>query len=79
MAVRGIAIQDVDNILDGQDIVGTEKLPVSSGQTEPQVVTTGELREYINEEPNSRLSQIDVRLNGIGTITNLDIDAILNT
>ena len=79
MAVRGIAIQDVDNILDGQDIIGTEKLPVSSGQTDPQVVTTGELREYINEEPNSRIYQINTRLENIGTITNMDIDAILRT
>lgn len=46
---RGVTIGEVTNILDSQDMNGTEKLPVSSGNTEPQVVTTGELKEYINE------------------------------
>ena len=38
MAIRGVAIQDVNNILDSNDIRGTEKIPVSSGQSTPQVV-----------------------------------------
>ena len=46
---RGIAIGDVTNILDSNDIRGTEKLPVSSGNTEPQVVTTQELKEYVTK------------------------------
>lgn len=50
MAIRGVAIQDVDNILDSNDIRGTEKIPVSSGQSTPQVVTTQELKEYINKD-----------------------------
>lgn len=50
MAIRGVAIQDVNNILDSNDIRGTEKIPVSSGQSTPQVVTTQELKEYINKD-----------------------------
>lgn len=50
MARRGVAIQDVNNILDSDDIRGTEKIPVSSGQSTPQVVTTQELKEYINKD-----------------------------
>lgn len=50
MAIRGVAIQDVNNILDSNDIRGTEKIPVSSGQNTPQVVTTQELKEYINKD-----------------------------
>lgn len=50
MAIRGVAIQDVNNILDSDDIRGTEKIPVSSGQSTPQVVTTQELKEYINKD-----------------------------
>lgn len=50
MATRGIAIQDVNNILDSNDIRGTEKIPVSSGQSTPQVVTTQELKEYVNKD-----------------------------
>lgn len=46
---RGVTIGEVTNILDSQDMNGTEKLPVSSGNVEPQVVTTGELKEYITE------------------------------
>ena len=46
---KGVTIGEVTNILDSQDMNGTEKLPVSSGNTEPQVVTTGELKEYITE------------------------------
>ena len=58
---RGIAIGDVTNILDSEDIVGNEKLPVSSGETEPQVVTTGELREYIQEGlPKDALTNIEI-------------------
>jgi len=58
---RGISIGDVTNILDSEDIVGNEKLPVSSGETEPQVVTTGELREYIQEGlPKDALTNIEI-------------------
>lgn len=58
---RGIRIGDVTNILDSEDIVGNEKLPVSSGETEPQVVTTGELREYIQEGlPKDALTNIEI-------------------
>ena len=58
---RGITIGEVTNILDSDDIVGTEKLPVSSGETEPQVVTTGELREYIQEGlPKDALTNIEI-------------------
>jgi hypothetical protein len=58
---RGITIGEVTNILDSNDIVGNEKLPVSSGETEPQVVTTGELREYIQEGlPKYALTNIEI-------------------
>jgi hypothetical protein len=58
---RGITIGEVTNILDSNDIVGNEKLPVSSGETEPQVVTTGELREYIQEGlPKDALTNIEI-------------------
>ena len=46
---RGISIGDVTNILDSNDIRGTEKLPVSSGNTEPQVVAIQELKEYVTK------------------------------
>ena len=49
MAVKGTAIGDVSNILQSENIIGSEKIPVSSGQVVPQVVTTKELKEYINE------------------------------
>ena len=58
---RGVSIGDVTNILDSEDIVGNEKLPVSSGEPEPQVVTTGELREYIQEGlPKDALTNIEI-------------------
>lgn len=67
MATRGIAIQDVNNILDSNDIRGTEKIPVSSGQSIPQVVTTQELKEYMNQgiEADEELTfeEIDELLN----------------
>ena len=67
MAARGIAIQDVNNILDSNDIKGTEKIPVSSGQSIPQVVTTQELKEYMNQgiEADEELTfkEIDALLN----------------
>lgn len=49
MAVRGTAIGEVNNILYSENIRGSEKIPVSSGQILPQVVTTQELKEYVNE------------------------------
>ena len=45
---RGISIGDVTNTLDTFN--GEEKIPVSSGETNPQVVTTGKLKEYINDD-----------------------------
>lgn len=67
MAARGIAIQDVNNILDSNDIRGTEKIPVSSGQSIPQVVTTQELKEYMNQgieaDEELTLEEIDELLN----------------
>ncbi len=45
---RGISIGDVTNTLDTFN--GNEKIPVSSGNTEPEVVTTGKLKEYINDD-----------------------------
>lgn len=58
---RGITIGEVTNILDSDDIIGNEKLPVSSGETEPQVVTTGELKEYIQEGlPKDALTNIEI-------------------
>lgn len=58
---RGITIGEVTNILDSDAIVGNEKLPVSSGETEPQVVTTGELKEYIQEGlPKDALTNIEI-------------------
>ena len=58
---RGITIGEVTNILDSNDIVGNEKLPVSSGEIEPQVVTTGKLREYIQEGlPKDALTNIEI-------------------
>lgn len=61
---RGRTIAEVTNILDSSDIEGTEKLPVSSGDPEPQVVTTKELRDYIIED--------------IPTLSNTEIENILN-
>lgn len=67
MAARGIAIQDVNNILDSNDIRGTEKIPVSSGQSIPQVVTTQELKDYMNQgieaDEELTLEEIDELLN----------------
>lgn len=43
----GVKIKDVNNIL--SNINDTAKIPVSSGtETEPQVVTAGGLKGYIN-------------------------------
>lgn len=58
---QGITIAEVTNILDSDSIVGNEKLPVSSGTQRPQVVTTGELREYIQEGlPKDALTNIEI-------------------
>lgn len=64
---RGVSIGDVTNILDSSNIMGEEKLPVSSGETEPQVVTTGELKEYITDGLPTE-----------GRLTEDDIDRIIN-
>lgn len=53
---RGITIGEVTNILDTFN--GNEKIPVSSGETEPEVVTTGRLKEYINDD--TPISQEDI-------------------
>lgn len=42
---RGITIDEVTNMLDSTDMDGTEKIPVSSGEADPQVVTIRELKE----------------------------------
>lgn len=47
---KGITIGEVENILDRQNIMGTEKIPVSSGQTEPQVVTINDLKGYFTKD-----------------------------
>lgn len=47
---KGITISEVENVLDGQNIVGTEKIPISSGHSEPQVVTTNELKKYFTKD-----------------------------
>lgn len=65
---RGITIDEVTNVLDSTDMDGTEKIPVSSGETDPQVVTIGELKEYINDDEalsDSEISDIINRLNRI--------------
>lgn len=50
MARRGTAIADVTNILQSEEITGLEKIPaMTSHRTEPQVITTQELKEYVNE------------------------------
>lgn len=76
MAVRGTAIGEVNNILYSENIRGSEKIPVSSGQIMPQVVTTLELKEYINEGVQEALeSGINIKtindnsLLGSGNIT----------
>lgn len=53
---RGITIGDVENTLNTFN--GNEKIPVSSGDTEPEVVTTGRLKEYINDD--TPISQEDI-------------------
>lgn len=57
---RGITIGDVENTLNTFN--GNEKIPVSSGDTEPEVVTTGELKEYITDglPTEGRLSEEDI-------------------
>lgn len=44
----GITIGEVTNAL--ISINGNEKIPVSSGDTQPEIVTTGKLKEYINDD-----------------------------
>lgn len=53
---RGITIGDVTNTLDAFN--GNEKIPVSSGDTQPEVVTTSRLKEYINDD--SPIPQEDI-------------------
>lgn len=52
--IRGIAICDVTNTL--TDFDGTEKIPVSSGESEPQVVLTEDLKDYINDGMQAELT-----------------------
>lgn len=65
---KGITIGEVENILDGQNIMGTEKIPVSSGQAEPQVVTTNDLKRFftkdsVEDEDELTIEEIDALLN----------------
>ena len=65
---KGITIGEVENVLDGQNIVGTEKIPVSSGQDEPQVVTTNALKNYftkdsVEDSDDLTIEEIDELLN----------------
>lgn len=61
---QGITIDEVTNILDSANIDGTEKIPISSGETNPQVVTTGELKEYINDGVQGEISDLDTIRSG---------------
>ena len=63
---RGISIGDVTNTLDTFN--GEEKIPVSSGETDPQVVTTGRLKKYINDDTALTNPEIDNIINNLMTI-----------
>lgn len=65
---KGITIGEVENVLDGRNIVGTEKIPVSSGETEPQVVTTNVLKGYITKDSVEDSDELTIE----------EIDALLN-
>jgi hypothetical protein len=58
----GITINEVTNTLD--DIQGTEKIPVSSGISEPEVVTTGDLKDYINDGMQEEISDLSTIRSG---------------
>lgn len=58
----GITIDEVTNTLD--DIQGTEKIPVSSGISEPEVVTTGDLKDYINGGMQEEISDLSTIRSG---------------
>ena len=58
----GITIDEVANTLD--DIQGTEKIPVSSGISEPEVVTTGDLKNYINNGMQEEISDLSTIRSG---------------
>ena len=58
----GITIDEVTNTLD--DIQGTEKIPVSSGGTDPEVVTTGDLKTYINDGMQAEISDLSTIRSG---------------
>ena len=47
---KGVKISDVNNILYHKNVHGKEKIPISSGQNIPQVITAEELRNYIKED-----------------------------
>lgn len=66
---RGRTIGEVDNILDSLDMNGSEKIPVSSGETEPQVVTIGELKEYINDDVSLSTADIIDAINRVNRLT----------
>lgn len=63
---RGVSIGDVTNTLDTFN--GSEKIPVSSGESVPQVVTTGRLKEYINDDAALTNPEIDNIINNLMTI-----------
>ena len=68
MARRGTAVGDVTNILQSENITGREKIPaMMQGDTEPQVVTIQELKEYMNQgievDEELTIEEIDELLN----------------
>ena len=73
---RGISIGEVTNKL--TNVRDNAVLPVSSGETVPQVVEVGALREYINEEPTEAIDSINIRMDNMEVLTISEIDNLLN-
>lgn len=64
---RGISIEEVTNT--PETIQGTEKIPISSGaNTDPEIVTTRKLKEYINDDTALTNPEIDNIINNLMTI-----------
>ena len=55
---RGIAIKDVTNKLQPQDVANSVVIPVSSGQDEPEVIEVGTLKGYINDDTEIPLDEL---------------------
>ena len=55
---RGIAIKDVTNKLQPQNVANNVVIPVSSGQDEPEVVEVGTLKGYINDDTEIPLDEL---------------------